>query len=107
MTTPHLVAAEIDTDDEFRTELKRLSSSFGIGIIQLDIEDPDSTQTILPARSRENVDWETVNKLAGMNQDFRDFLKRIKTDITSREVRRELYDRVLSKEELLGLLTKK
>jgi hypothetical protein len=103
----YLAAAEIDTDDEFRTELKRLSSSFGIGVIQLDIEDPDSAQTILPARSRETVDWETVNKLAGLNQDFRDFLKRIKTDISSREVRRELYDRVLSKEELLNLLKKK
>jgi hypothetical protein len=102
----YLVAAEIDTDDEFRTELKRLSASFGIGIIQLDIEDPDSTQTILPARSRETVDWEAVNKLASLNQDFRDFLKRIKTDISSREVRRELYDRVLSKEELLTLLKK-
>jgi len=72
--------------------------------MQVDIEDPDSTQTILPAHPRETIDWETMNELANSNPDFRDFLKRIKTDISSQEVRQERYDRVLSKEDLLNLL---
>jgi hypothetical protein len=38
------------------------------------------------------VDWETVNKLSRMNIDFREFLKRVKIDISSKEVRKELYD---------------
>jgi len=103
----YLAAAEIDNDEDFRTELERLSTSFGIGVIGIDIEDPDSTEIILPARSKGSVDWETVNKLAGINPDFRDFLKRIRIDISSREIRREMYDRVLDKDELVRLLAKR
>jgi uncharacterized protein len=68
----YLAAVEIDTDEDFSTELKRLSTSFGIGVIRIDIEDPDSTEMILPAKSKDNVDWETINKLAGLNPDFRE-----------------------------------
>lgn len=101
----YLAAADIDTDADFTNELERLSSAFGVGIIKLNIQDPDSSELILPARSRESIDWETANKLATMNPDFRDFLKRIRTDIASREVRREMYDKVLDADELLqGLM---
>jgi len=103
----YLAAVEIDNDEDFRTELERLSTSFGIGVIGIDIEDPDSTEIILPVRSKGSVDWETVNKLAGINPDFRDFLKRIRIDISSREIRREMYDRVLDKDELVRLLAKR
>jgi hypothetical protein len=103
----YLAATKIDEDDEFRNELKRLSTSFGIGIVRIDIEDPDSTEVIFPARSKDFVDWETVNKLAGINPDFREFLRRIKIDISSREIRRELYDRVFEKEDLVNLLAKR
>ena len=96
----YLAAADISRDTDFREELERLSTSFGIGVIRIDLEDPDSTEIIFPARSRESVDWETVNKLS-FNPDFREFLKRIKTDFTSREIRREMYDPVFSRDELL------
>lgn len=103
----YLVAAEVDNDEDFRTELERLSTSFGIGVIRIDIEDPDSTQIILPARPRDSVDWETINKLATINPDFSEFLKRIKMDISSREVRREKYDPVLDKDELVKSVAEK
>ncbi|MFQ3573659.1 MAG: hypothetical protein SNJ53_03395, partial [Thermodesulfovibrionales bacterium] len=103
----YLAAAEIDSDEDFRTELERLSTSFGIGVIRIDIDDPDSTEIILPARSKDLVDWETVNKLATINSDFRDFLNRIKTDFKSREIRREMYDPVLDKDALIESLAKK
>ncbi len=69
----YLVSVLIDQSDEFQFELKRLSSAFGIGIIQLNNEDPDSSETILPAKTREDLDWETINKLASINPDFKDF----------------------------------
>jgi len=103
----YLVAATIDTDDDFLNELKRLSTAFGIGVIQLDIDDPDSTEILLPARVKEVVDWDTVNKLSGINRDFREFLRRIRVDMTSREVRKELYDPVMDKDELMKFLSKK
>ena len=100
-----LVAADISTNEEFRSELGRLSSSFGIGIIKLNVEDPNSSELIFPARSRDYLDWETINKLT-MNPDFRDFLKRVKTDISSKEVRKEKYDKVFDADELLKNLPK-
>lgn len=100
----YLAAADIDSDEDFREELKRLSTAFGIGIIKIDINEPDSTEILLPARSKDSVDWETVNKLADINSDFSDFLKRVKTDLASREVRREKYDPVIDRDELIELI---
>jgi hypothetical protein len=103
----YLVAAAIDNDEDFRNELKRLSSAFGIGVIQLDIDDPDSSDIILPANSKDFVDWDTVNKLSGINPDFREFLKRIRNDMKNQEIRKEWYDTVLDKEELAKSFAKK
>ncbi len=100
----YLVAADIDPDQDLRSELKRLSAAFGIGVIELNVAEPDSSGVLIPARAKEAVDWETVNKLAGMNPDFRAFLQRIKKDIESREVRTELYDKVLEKEALVATI---
>lgn len=96
----YLVAARISQDPEFMSELKRLSTSFGIGIIKLEIEEPDSTEVLFPAKYRSELDWDTVNKLAEENADFRDFILRVKNDLSSKEVRKEKYDRVLTTDEL-------
>ncbi len=100
----YLVAARISEDPEFLSELKRLANSFGIGVIRLSVENPDDSEILIPAREREFVDIETVNRLAQANRNFKDFLRRIKTDLASREIRKEKYDRVLSVEELARLI---
>jgi hypothetical protein len=64
----YLASADISTDEDFRDELRRLSTSFGIGIIALDIEDADSSAILIPAKERPSLDWDTLNKLAKMNQ---------------------------------------
>jgi len=63
----YLVAAKIKDDDELLNELERLSSSFGIGIIKLDIDDIDSSNVLFPARKKIELDWETINKLCDLN----------------------------------------
>ena len=55
-------------------------------------------------QAREYLDWDTLNKLAAMNGDFSEFLKRVKTDFTSREIRREKDDKVFDLEELRKLI---
>jgi hypothetical protein len=85
----YLVAAEISSDEEFRAELRRLSISFGVGVIQSAI--------LFPARTRENLDWNAMNKLT-MNSDFQEFLRRVRVDISSKEIRKEKYDRVFDPE---------
>lgn len=102
----YLVSANEIQDDELLSELKRLSTSFGIGIIKLDIDDPDASEIIFPAKSKRNLDWDTVNKLANENPDFRDFVKRIKIDNSSKEIRKEKYDSVYEAEELVKMIKK-
>jgi hypothetical protein len=99
----YLVAAQISVDGDFQTELRRLSTSFGIGVIKINIEEPDSSEILFPARTRENFDWDTINKLT-MNPDFKEFLKRIKIDISSNEIRKEKYDKVCNQEELVRII---
>lgn len=101
----YLVAGEISNNEDFLNELTRLSTSFGIGVIRLDTEDPLSSEILLPARTRDNLDWETINKLT-LNRDFKDFLRRIKNDLTSNEIRKEEYDKVYEPEELIKMIKK-
>jgi hypothetical protein len=96
----YLVTGELAADDELNNELKRLSTSFGIGVIKLDVQDPDNSEILFPSRTSENLDWEMMNKLT-MNKDFTAFLKRINNDLKSREIRKEWYDKVLEKEKLV------
>jgi len=96
----YLVAADISTDEDFRSELRRLSASFGIGIIRIDIEDSDSSEVLAPARERESIDWDALNKVA-MNKDVQDLLKRISNDLKTKEPRKEEYDKILGADDLL------
>ncbi len=96
----YLVASEISSDEDFRNELRRLSSSFGIGIIRINIEDPDSSEIICAAKHKDNLDWDTINKLA-FNPDFKEFLNRVRKDNEGKEIRKERYDKVLEKEDLI------
>lgn len=102
----YLVAAKIIKDTEFEEELQRLSSSFGIGIIKLDIKNPDSSETMFPARVKQDLDWNTINKLANENPDFKNFIIRIKNDYSSKEIRKEAYDHVYEADELIRKLNK-
>jgi len=97
----YLVAAEISSDTDFVEELRRLSSSFGIGVIHLDISDPGASSVLFQPKTKETIDWETVNKLAAMNKEVRNFLKRVKNDFVNKEIIREQYDVVLEVESLV------
>ncbi len=99
----YLVAAKISDGQDFLSELKRLSSSFNIGVIKLNTSSPDLSEIMLPARYKESLDWDTINKLA-MNKDFKEFLSRVQKDLQNNEVYKEQYDKVCSKAELLKLM---
>lgn len=100
----YLVAAKISTNPDFQSELSRLSTSFGIGVIMLNVEEPNSSSILFPSKTREQVDWETVNKLTVMNKDFKTFIKRVKIDFKSNEIRSEKYDPILSEEKLTDII---
>lgn len=100
----YLVAAAISEEEEFRKELSRLSASFGIGIIELNLEDPDSSLILFPARYREVPDWETINKLM-MNPDFQEFISTVKIDITSKKIHKKEYNSIPDPETLRHVIS--
>ena len=91
----YLVAVQILQDDEFLSELERLTTSFGIGIIQLDPQDIDASAVVFPAHSHQTLDWDTINKLCEQNRDFQKFLQDVKIDFESKRIHRSEYDDVL------------
>ena len=96
---------ELASEEDLKN-IKRLSTSFGIGIIKIDIEDPDSSEILFPAKFKTELDWDTINKLTEENDDFKEFIKRIKNDLSSREVRKEKYDQVYNAEKLKEMIKK-
>jgi hypothetical protein len=97
----YIVAAQVSENEDFIEELTRLSASFGIGVIELNIDDPDSTEILIHAKQKKDLDFETINKLA-MNKDFKDFLETVKIDVTSRKIHNKEYDAVLELVDLIG-----
>jgi hypothetical protein len=95
----YLVSARISQNEDFFNELSRLSTSFGIGVIELNMEDPDSSDILIPAKYKKDLDFETINKLA-MNSDFKDFLETVKIDMTSKKIHKKEYDLIEDLENL-------
>lgn len=52
-----------------------LSALHGIGVILLNTENPSESDILLPARSRADVDGQSVDRLLKENEDFKDFIK--------------------------------
>jgi hypothetical protein len=95
----YLVAAQIKQDDELLAELERLSISFGIGIIHLDVDDIDSSSVLFHAKSKSQLDWETMNKLSDRNEEFSKFIQDVKIDLESKRIHRAEYDDILDDPE--------
>lgn len=84
----YLVAAELSGDDTM-TELRMLHGLHGIGVVQIDPENPTESQIIIPARERSDVDWATCSRIAKENRDFRDYLTLVKQFYQTGDPRKE------------------
>ena len=62
--------------EKLMAELRILSGLHGMGLIQIDVDDPVKSQILLPARERTDVDWNTANRLMA-NRDFKDFIEQV------------------------------
>ena len=82
----YLVAAEF-VGDKTLQELRMLASLHGIGVIKLDIENPTESQILIPAKEKQNVDWDTANRIAQQNKDFRDYIKLVRQFYQTGDVR--------------------
>jgi hypothetical protein len=87
----YLVAAEIEGQDTLK-ELRMLFGAHGIGLIKLDAENPAESQVLIPARERDEIDWDMANRLATENRDFLDFVKLVKQFYQTGEARLSDWD---------------
>jgi hypothetical protein len=102
----YLVTSKIDEKDKkkkdkFMQEIRRLSNSFGIGLILLNIDEPDDSKILLGARQKDILDIEKMSKLSNENPDFKKFLETIKDDLENGKVReKSFFDKILEPDEL-------
>jgi len=82
----YLVAAEIEGQDTIK-ELRMLFAAHGIGLIKLDADNPTESQVLIPARERDEIDWDMVNRLAIESRDFLEYIKLVKQFYQTGEAR--------------------
>jgi len=82
----YLVAAEIEGQDTLK-EMRMLFAAHGIGLIKLDTDNPAESQVLIPARERDEIDWDMANRLATENRDFLDYVKLVKQFYQTGEAR--------------------
>lgn len=92
----YLAAMKFSADPEFEAELKRLSDAFGIGVIRLDHQEPDSSEIVYRSRQRTELDWETINKLAALNPDFAEFTKAVRDSLKIHRINPGDFDQIPS-----------
>jgi uncharacterized protein len=82
------------------SELSRLATAYGIGVIKLNIENPDESAVLCEARYKEAIEWGFVNYLYELNSDYKSFIE-ASTDIMKTEaLYREKFDKILSQSEI-------
>jgi len=65
-----------DVNDKAMDELQLLCSSFNIGYIQLNREEPQESQIVIKS-PKTSLDWNMINRIANENKDFQKYLDNI------------------------------
>ncbi|MFV1465080.1 MULTISPECIES: COG2958 family protein [unclassified Phaeobacter] len=73
----YLVAVEFHGTDTLK-ELRLLSGLHGIGVIKFDPDDFSSSEILIPARERPDIDWGTVNRVVQQNKDFKEYIRLVR-----------------------------
>ena len=91
----YLVAVDISEDKEFLDELERLSAAFGIGIIQLNNDTIEESKVLFTAKSKDTLDYETINKMVKINPDIKAFFDAINKAISTKDINETKFDKTL------------
>lgn len=71
----YLVTAAMDSNIE--SELQMLAGLHGVGVLLLNTESLFDSQILIPARERSNIDWQSVNRIAEENGDFKACIEQV------------------------------
>ena len=81
----YLVALKIE--EELHEELRRLNNAFGIGIIRLDPINISQSEILFASQERNNLDWDTIERLEEENENFKTFISDVAIDTTDNDKR--------------------
>lgn len=70
-----------------------LSALHGIGVILLNPQNPSESEMMLPAKARQEVDWQSVNRIVLENEDFKDYIEQVSTYYQTGRVRGKDWNR--------------
>lgn len=93
----YIAALDIDEDESFMQELKRLNNAFGIGVIKLEPENISQSQILFTSKLNKALDWDTIDRLVE-NPDFKEFVKEVKCDADNGMIRGK-YDDVFEDDD--------
>ena len=96
----YLVTLNLDDDSELKDEIRSLNNAFGIGLIKLNSFHVHESEILFPSKIKQEIDWDTVNRLTNENPDFSVFLKLITEDCKLGKVKSQ-YDKVYKPEEII------
>lgn len=103
----YLVATKVSEDEELHGELARLTNAFGIGIIQLNVDDIDSSHILFQAENKSDLDWGTIDKLCNLNPDFRKFVDCLNASFRADKVFDNACDEVKPRDDLMHYIQNK
>jgi hypothetical protein len=95
----YLIVGNLAEDSDLIDELRRLNNAFGIGLIKLNFESLDESEVLFQSKVRQELDWNTVNRLIEENPHFKRFMEDVEEDLQLRKIK-GTYDKVLNEEEL-------
>ena len=99
----YLVAPKISEDA--MDQLSRLNSSFGIGVIKLNLDDIYQSEIVLPSAERK-LDIGMIDELSSINEDFKRLILLINESMKLGRFVDQEYDHVMDDTELEGYLKK-
>ncbi|MCF7792057.1 MAG: hypothetical protein K9M56_08680 [Victivallales bacterium] len=89
----YLVTTSLSTN-AVEQELRMLSALHGIGVILLNSENPSESEILLPARSRIEVDWQSIDRIVKENEEFKEFIELVSTYYQTGRVRAKDWNKI-------------
>lgn len=100
----YLVTNDISRDDDIMNELRRLSSMFGTGVIEINLDNPDHTNILFQAKHKSELDLGVIERLTGQNSVFMSLINDIKNKYSTEGINGSWFNNVYNTDDLSKML---